>query len=170
MDDYLTINEAVRLTGKSGTAIRRLVERLSKEGNSQVVQKEETPQGYKYRISRAYLQQHYHLTSEPDTPLGEPEDIPPDTPSDSRIQLYEGTISLLKDQLQEKDRQIGQLLERHREMNILMNNYQQRLLGVKTEEVPPDSPQSNHVMWAWILMGLLLILVVVASYVQLRGG
>src|SRR5829696_5217873 len=108
--EYVTINEAVRITGKSATAIRRLVEKLSKEGNLGVIQKEDTPQGYKYRISREFLCQHYNIPIETATPTPEtpviPADTPPDSPEDNprgisldspednRIKLYEDMIAL----------------------------------------------------------------------------
>jgi len=191
--DYVTINEAVRLTGKSATAIRRLVEKLSKEDNRGVVQKEETPQGYKYRISREYLCGHYHIPLETDsrtlemavtpadnpadTPTDSPRGNPTDTPSDSRIQIYEDVIVTLKEQLKIKDDQLQHIFDRQRESNMLMNNDQQRLLTIAPKEMDAESMrpdpqvmiQKQSSSWVWIFIGV-LILIGLMVFVAIRDG
>ena len=53
--DYVTITDAVTLTGKSISTIRRLVKRLSDEGHADSIKKEATTQGERYLIRRDAL-------------------------------------------------------------------------------------------------------------------
>lgn len=58
---FLTIAEAVQLTGKSRRTIQRLVQKLAKEQPDQVM-KEKTSRGYIWRLSQQSVQQTYGIS------------------------------------------------------------------------------------------------------------
>lgn len=55
MEPFLTIAEAVNVTGKSRRTLTRWADELSKAGSDQVL-REKTPHGYIWRISQQWLQ------------------------------------------------------------------------------------------------------------------
>lgn len=55
MDPFITVAEAVKLTGKSRRTITRLANRLEQAGSHQVM-REKTARGYSWRLSRQSLQ------------------------------------------------------------------------------------------------------------------
>lgn len=55
MEAFLTIAEAVKVTGKSRRTLTRWADDLSKAGSDQVL-REKTPRGYIWRISQQWLQ------------------------------------------------------------------------------------------------------------------
>jgi hypothetical protein len=61
---FITIAEAVQLTGKSRRTIQRLVEALLKNQPDQVM-KEKTPRGYIWRLSEQSVQQAYGVVRSP---------------------------------------------------------------------------------------------------------
>ncbi|MCB0081402.1 MAG: helix-turn-helix domain-containing protein [Caldilineaceae bacterium] len=55
MDSFITVAEAVKLTGKSRRTITRLANRLEQAGSDQVM-REKTARGYSWRLSQQSLQ------------------------------------------------------------------------------------------------------------------
>lgn len=64
--DFITIAEAVQLTGKSRRTIQRLVESLVKK-QSDLAMKEKTDRGYIWKVSEQAVRQAYGVTSTPAT-------------------------------------------------------------------------------------------------------
>jgi len=58
MDAFLTVSEAVEITGKSRRTITRLANRLHQNGSEQVM-REKTSRGYIWRISAKSLQEAF---------------------------------------------------------------------------------------------------------------
>lgn len=167
--DYVTIAEAVALTGKSISTIRRLVKRLADEGQTELVKKEQTAQGDRYLIRSDILYREFGMEV--------PSDSHAEAPVNSQLDGHEQLVVVLREQLQKKDEQITQLLERQRETNILMNNYQQRLLTVAPAEPDVDLQRSNlqpvtpkqSSSWVWLVVGI-LILIAIILYTAYKNG
>lgn len=117
MNEYVTILEAVNLTGNSLSTIRRLGKRLPADSLKK--------DGDKYLIKREALLNALGVTIQEDVQVSTPVDYPQNSQDD--------IVSILREQLRIKDEQIAQLLERQRETNILMNNL--RLRTTKEPEV-----------------------------------
>ena len=64
------------------------------------------------------------------------------------VQLLRETIDILKEQLKEKDKQIGQLLERDRETNILLKGYQDRYLLEAPKDKEEEKAKENKAIVA----------------------
>lgn len=80
---FITIAEAVKLTGKSRRTIQRLVEKLVQKYPDQVM-KEKTKRGYIWRINRASVQQAFGKAKSPVnlvTPVSQPQTQTPLTPA-----------------------------------------------------------------------------------------
>ena len=167
--DYVTIAEAVVLTGKSISTIRRLVKRLADEGRVNAIKKEATIQGERYLIRRDVLFHALGLTIQPEVQLDSQATTQPDT--------HEQLVSILREQLQRKDEQIALLLERQRETHVLLNGYQQRLLSAPSAEaeqppalqMPPLDPAKQPFTWVWLLIAI-LILIALMLFVAVRDG
>lgn len=113
--DYITIKEAVSLTGKSEATIRRLVKKAT-SGKPKKAKKEKTASGYQWFISKEFiLSETGNKTSN--------EKIDP--------QENTTTIQALLKQLEVKDRQIEELNNRLREANILHIQLQKQFLETK---------------------------------------
>src|SRR2546421_3700536 len=112
--DFITIAEAVSISGKSISTVRRLVRRLFNEDSHDLVKKENGPQGERFLIRRDVLIKE----------LGEVnhEIPPPEVHEDYPKSNLERVIEVLQEQVHEQQKTITQLLERQRETNILMNN------------------------------------------------
>jgi len=167
--DYVTIADAVVLTGKSISTIRRLVKRLADEGRVDAIKKEVTTQGERYLIKRDILLHELGLTIQPEVHVGSQVTTQSDT--------HEQLVSILREQLQRKDEQIALLLERQRETHVLLNGYQQRLLSALPIEVeqppalqtPQLDPAKQSFTWVWLLISI-LILIALMLFVVIRDG
>ena len=180
--DYVTITDAVTLTGKSMSTIRRLVKRLRDGDARDHIKKEMTAQGERYLISRDFLLKEF----EPDTQATTQADNQEDRQATTQMNSHDELVEVMREQLKKKDEQIAQLLERQRETNILMNNYQQRMLAMApveveqkpSESLPPEPlPQQKtpsasatpSYAWGWLLGGVLVILLI-TLFVAYRDG
>ena len=79
MDSFVTVAEAVKLTGKSRRTITRLANRLEQEGSDQVM-REKTARGYIWRLSRQSLQDAFGLSQPQELPTTETIPIPAPPP------------------------------------------------------------------------------------------
>ncbi len=112
--DYITIKEAVSLTGKSEATIRRLVKKAT-SGKPKKAKKEKTASGYQWFISKEFI-------------LSETDNKTSNETIDPQESL---TIQALLKQLEVKDRQIEELNSRLKEANILHIQLQNKLLETK---------------------------------------
>ena len=121
MNKYITIRQAVSLTGKSEATIRRLIKKAT-SGKPKKAKKEKTASGYQWFISKEFI-------------LSETDNKTSNETIDPQESL---TIQALLKQLEVKDRQIEELNSRLKEANILHIQLQNKLLETKqiTEKKP----------------------------------
>ena len=79
MDSFVTVAEAVKLTGKSRRTITRLANRLEQAGSDQVM-REKTARGYSWRLSRQSLQDAFGVSQMQAIPTTETTPIPATPP------------------------------------------------------------------------------------------
>ena len=104
--------EVANLTGKGLTKITRLARKYQ---NTKHVKKE----GGQYYISKDWLTKFYSVVNHDDNI---------NKGNESRtLEAKNGTISVLKSELEQRNRQIDELTERIRENNIIIQNLQNRL-------------------------------------------
>jgi hypothetical protein len=126
-EPFITIAEAVKMTGKSRRTIQRLVESLLKKQPDQVM-KEKTERGYIWRINKQSVQQAYGETRSPAnvaSPIRQPQ-VPavPEQPlqlekyMEVAVQGYTGMMTMhqevkqvYEDRLKEKDNHIAALTQ-----------------------------------------------------------
>jgi D-Tyr-tRNAtyr deacylase len=142
--DFISIEEARKLTGKSDATLRRLIKHVTKQPTMQsLVKKDE--QG-KWIISFKLLEQEYGLlgqvTDEPKQKTKQEPSHEYAEPSQASDRLFE----VMQEQLREKDRQIADLNERLREAHLLNNSLQNRLLPAPkqaTDETIESKPETR---------------------------
>ena len=151
----LTLPQAGKLTGRHEDTVRRLIKRLLKTDPqaAEKIKQEETVRGFHYLVDQEYLLQHLQplqdtqhpqsdVTSERASdqpyyqPLNKGKHQPShqaqqqglNQPTHAELKAKDETIAILKKQLEQKDEQIRQLIERGREANILLKGYQDKYL------------------------------------------
>jgi len=158
MSDYVTLAEAVSLTGKSLSTIRRLAKRLPNDA----VKKE----GDKYLIKRSVFgldsQDEVSVVNQVANHVEYPSDNHSGGLDNQLIEAYRSQIQMQAEELRVKNEQIAQLLERQHETNILLN---QRQLPI--QETPTTDEKRNR-QAGWVLIGLMLALLGFATYVSWR--
>jgi len=140
MPQWVSISQAIKLTGKSENTIRRLIyelQKTNKELAAKVISK--SPTGA-YQIETTFLQSRYPLLSTNGNPMSSTHEIPTGNEStthettqtlDPVIKAKDETITVLKSQLEKqtadykeqlnrRDEQMKMLLERMRENNIIL--------------------------------------------------
>lgn len=161
MDQHLTVKEAVNLTGKSESTIKRLLREItSNDGHpdrpdilppaDEIERRREAKEPYVWKIDRQLLLRRF-----PDANESAPEQGSQSSESATSSSLVSNAIvDVLREQLQSKDQQlrtletqldrkdqqIENLNERMREANVLMNELQKRLAIA-----PPASAQTTVV-------------------------
>lgn len=117
---FLSIKEAARLSGKSESTIKRFIKKTYNTGQlekdqliNQRIKKTRAPKGFFWFIAKDFLEKSFS-SAEP-TELTE-----------------NGTIKILYEQLQTKDKQIESLLARQHEHNVLMKGLQEKVLTLET--------------------------------------
>lgn len=123
--EYLTINEACNISGKSNITIRRLIKSLKKPD----VKKKKTNTGFIYLISKDFL--ITHLTTQSTTQkkinyTNQDENATTQATTQMITQLTNLT-EFLKEQLREKDKQISEINSRLKEANIINVGLQTKL-------------------------------------------
>ena len=121
MENYLTIDEAVKYTNLSLSTIRRYVKGI-KASNSHKAKKT-----IKSIASGGGKPKDYISISFLDSIKNDSKRFKNDSVNDSTNTSNE-LIEVLKSQLLEKDKQINELIERSRESNILLSQMQQKVL------------------------------------------
>jgi len=146
MDQHLSVKDAIKFTGKSESTIKRLIREIAADPDSsdrqfilpshdEVEKRRESGEPYVWKISKELLEKRY--PQEPSSEEGSPtvgttgavgatgDAIM--TVLREQLQSKDRQIETLEKQLDKKDEQIGNQNERMREQNILMKDLQQRL-------------------------------------------
>ena len=122
---FISIKEASLLTGKSESTLKRFVQKNFSSGaskgkpkNNQNIKREKAPKGYFWFIEECFLLANFSA-----------ENSAPQSPAENS-----DIVQILKEQLEKKDEQISQLLDRQRESNILTKNLQDKVLALEPGE------------------------------------
>lgn len=128
MDTFISISEAVNEYSKSESTIRSIVKKIgNKKG---LIKREKLSNGsHKIYLSKSYLDQVLKEKKTTSNSHGKKATFD-NTQNTTRDEL----ILLLKQQLEEKDKQIESLLERQREQHVLYSQLQNKVLLI--EEAP----------------------------------
>lgn len=161
MPKWVTIAEAVKLTGKSENTIRRLIyelQRINKDLAANVIQKSSAGS---YQIEEEFLYSKYPPVGTNEQPKGNNSTAHQGTQEiDPVITAKDETISILKsqlerqaadfkEQLQKRDEQMKMALERMRENNIIIQQLalpapQKEPTTIETLETVKSTHESNH--------------------------
>lgn len=141
MDPFVTVAEAVRLTGKSRRTITRLANRLDQEGSDQVI-RERTARGYIWRISRQSLQDAFGLSQPQEFPTTEttpiPAPLPVPTEADHALEVarqgYTGMMTMHQEVKQAYD--------------ALLMEKDQRIIALSQELA-----RARKGFWSWLVGG-----------------
>lgn len=123
--EYLTINEACKITGKSNITIRRLVKKLQKPD----IKKKKTNTGFIYLVSKDFLTTHL-TTQKPIHSTAQEDKIYTDQEHNATTQLINHLTTqneFLKEQIKEKDKQIAEINSRLKESNVINMALQNKL-------------------------------------------
>ncbi len=159
MPSRLTVSEAIKLTGKSESTIKRMVREIVADpthldralidpSHDEVERRKAAGDSYVWRIAPELLLKRFPsesadgTSSAADSPAGPPNSNLVVTILREQLQSKDEQIRTLETQLDRKDDQIANLNERQRESNILMKELQQRLAIA-----PPVEPHSGKVPW-----------------------
>jgi hypothetical protein len=126
--NFISIKEASLLTGKSESTLKRFVQKnfsigksKGKPKNNQNIKREKAPKGFFWFIEENFLLENFPAENS----------SPHSSAENSEI------VKILKEQLEKKDEQISQLLDRQRESNILTKNLQDKVLALEPGEKKP---------------------------------
>lgn len=132
---FLSIKEASLLTGKSESTLKRFVQKNFSSGtskgkpkNDQNIKREKAPKGYFWYIEETFLLENFSAEHSASHSPAENSDI----------------VKILKEQLEKKDEQIAQLLDRQRESNILTKNLQDKVLALEPGEKKSGKPMEDQ--------------------------
>jgi hypothetical protein len=120
--EYLTVSEAVQLSGKPEVTIRRLIKRLSTDSQTQsfvTVIDSQNPKSI-YQIKRDYLIKFYNIrgkTSDSQVTVS-------DNSNDSQVTVMQQFIDLLLNQMDSKDEQIKRKDDELERLHHLLENQQ----------------------------------------------
>jgi hypothetical protein len=126
----LTIQEATQITGKSEKTIRRLIKHLLKtdKNSDKKLKQIPYPGGFTYRIDKEYLLMQTQSPTEKATPE-DTQRLPQDGQEGTQLlKAKDETIAILKTEIDRLHGEIGELLERDKERNILFHKFQDALL------------------------------------------
>jgi len=126
----LTIQESSQLTGKSEKTIRRLIKHLLKtdKNSDKKIQQIPFPGGFTYRIDKDYLLTQTQSLTQKAT-QEDTQRLPQDGQEDTQLlKAKDETIAILKTEIDRLHGEIGELLERDKERNILFHKFQDALL------------------------------------------
>ena len=117
MSNWLTIQEAEQITGKSSSTLRRLAKEL-KAKKSKAIRFEKLKTGHqKILFDSDYLTNHFNSSATSST----------NSSMNSQDAMLKEMFDTLKKQLEEKDKQIQLLLDRQHEQNVILQTYQERV-------------------------------------------
>ena len=114
MPDFLTIDEAMKLTGKSASTILRFVRK--NKGDNSIVQSELIAGHWQYRINSDILDIKYprnaHKAGEKQAETGQEHQAPT-----SNDEMLRSVIQTLQEQLKEKDKTIQALINNNHQLS-----------------------------------------------------
>jgi hypothetical protein len=146
MSDYIDVLQAVNLSGKSLSTVRRAIKRVPPES----VKKD----GDKHLYSREVLFRELGVNIQPESSLESQLDV-----HEPSMDYHDELVEVLKKQVEDQQRTIAQLLERQREQNVLLNNYQQRMLTVHEPPQGKTADEKRREQWIAIAcIGVLLLI------------
>lgn len=121
---YLTIQEAMKLTGKSESTFRNLSRRLKASG-SKDIKLEKLKTGHeKILFKESFINSYFNTSSKGSSKQVE---------SEASSNISERTLAILERELEEKNRQIEALTDRLKESNLLQAQLHEQ---VKLLEAP----------------------------------
>jgi len=147
MPDFLTIDKAMELTGKSASTILRFVRK--NKGDNTIVQSELIAGHWQYRINSDILDIKYprddHKTGKEQAKEGQEQHTPT-----SNDEMLRSVIQTLQEQLKEKDKTIQALINNNHQLSGAITQLQ--LPAPKKKETPEngeilqesDKPQEKH--------------------------
>jgi hypothetical protein len=145
MNDFLNIQETAKFTGKSEITIRRLVDKLKKDGLEKgILKQEKAARGYSYSILKDFLIKHFKIDksklendySGNNQENNQKENLNTQDKKNDKSDNYivdilrkelenkDNQLQVKDEQLKEKDIHIGKLLDRQQESNVLMQGLQ----------------------------------------------
>jgi hypothetical protein len=142
-EPFITIAEAVTMTGKSRRTMQRLVETLLKTQPDQVM-KEKTPRGYIWRISQASVQQAFGMIQSTVHPQASAHQVLPMPVSSQSTQLFQPEKFI---------EAVGQgyigIMTMHEEVKQV---YEERLKekDSQIDRLRQDLKQARKGLWAWL--------------------
>jgi hypothetical protein len=164
----LTLPQASKQTGRHEDTIRRLIKNLLKTDPQakEKVKQEQTVRGFHYLIDEEYLLQHLQPLQTRNSKNYANDKTASDQHMNQRLNnvehqpmknnhqaMYQSTfaevkakdetIAILKKQVEAKDEQIKTLLERSRETNILLKEYQDKYLLEAPQKEKEEKTVSN---------------------------
>lgn len=121
MPDFLTIDEAMKLTGKSASTILRFVRK--NKGDNSIVQSELIAGHWQYRINSDILDIKYprnaHKAGEKQAETGQEHQAPT-----SNDEMLRSVIQTLQEQLKEKDKTIQALISNNHQLSGALTQLQ----------------------------------------------
>ncbi|OHA67024.1 MAG: hypothetical protein A3C82_01010 [Candidatus Wildermuthbacteria bacterium RIFCSPHIGHO2_02_FULL_47_12] len=163
--EFITIAEAVRLTGQSDIELMRLLKDRMEAGNldiESITRKEQRGDRMMYLISKAFLLKELDSEGDsqedaPQEPVKEPEHEQAQEQKASLNVLLEAkneVITILQGVIETKDKQmeslskkIDELIERDRETNFLLRGLQERIFALEgpKEETPSEEKKNEAI-------------------------
>jgi hypothetical protein len=127
--EYLTINEACNISGKSNITIRRLIKKLKPPD----IKKQKTATDFMYLLSKDFLTTHLttqepiHLSTQKDKNITNQAQNPTTQATTQLIDHLTTQNEFLKEQIIQKDKQIEEINSRLKEANVINMGLQARL-------------------------------------------
>lgn len=146
MSHYLSTKEAAEFISKSESTVKRFVAKIKKERqkdykNNDFFQFEKLTTGHKKTfIEKAFLAREFNmpLNDSMNSSIESLGDVSELSESQRIIEVLRQEIEYKNTQLDKKDQQIDQLIERQRESNVLM---------MRLQEEPPQIEVSTKKKW-----------------------
>lgn len=141
---YISIKEACDYSNKSLSSIRRLVAETKKKAPNRLKFEDLKSGSQKIFIDIEYLNEYFKLK-----PLDtDSEHVQSNTSNSSQVNdsNEQYLISILKEELEAKNKQIDMLLERQRETNIMIEGLNQRFM-IEAKDVSEAGTNKKKKWW-----------------------
>ena len=143
--EFLSLKDAEAFTGKSRSTLRRFVEAITRTENhldrhliepsiDEVQQLHAANNPFAWRINRDLLEREFRKQG---IEAGKPAGESPSGASPELVKLLQQSIDMLREELVEKNKQIGQFQERQRESNLLIQQANERLTFLTAPRTEP---------------------------------
>lgn len=149
-DQHLTLKEAQEFTGKSRSTLRRFVESIVKADDSpdrhflrpsieEVAELKRNNQPFSWRVATELLAREYPKESA----AGDAVNGSVSSDGDRIITVLEKTVTVLQEELTEKNKQIAAFQDRQAEHNVLLKQLQQQLSLTAAAGESASSSETN---------------------------